>query len=667
MAGVALREILARFGIEVDSTQLAKGNRKVDDFAKRLENLGRVVAGAFVLTGVHRFVKSIFDEGRALYLASRRAGIAVEEYQGLEHATDLLNVSTQNLGVGIKYLHRNLALAANGNKQLGQTFEALGVSIQEGVPNDAQEAFLQIADAIKNIDDENIQTAMSMKVFGRSGALLLPVMKAGSATLKQYAGEVKGLGGGFTDTMAVMIDTLNVQIARQKMALRSVRAAILDTIIPALVVMTDALTATAKAFVFLNQHGESARVVVVSTLLAITAVCWPLVAALAALALPIIKIALLASAIEDLYVLFRGGDSLVGLLGDKINSSFTSTAAIFGNAVSVMGLSWQNFTQGLLAMFMFAAHSVKMLWVDTLSAFQVVCAKLEDSWNGFVSKFTKDLGLPPWLQKMLSIGDIDADAKAGKSREQQAKEESGKRKGDAMRAMAEDPAIANFKTILDIAKQSKDIAAQNEKQIALQKQFGGKMTDYGPNAGNRNTAGQRKMFATEERRTQVEALAGKFGGDPAMYWKNTNKASEGMIEELRRIAGGKDNKAKQATTLLASGKAITNRDAYKLIAPELLPRAERPKGFVETPGLYDKPAAGPIAAVAAPAQAERQTVSENITSTKTFTDNSSKVINVKVGADQKAQMAKLVKDMANTSLRSDMDREFGDPNFETED
>jgi hypothetical protein len=471
--------------------------------------------------------------------------------------------------------------------------------------------------------------------------------------------------------MADMVDSLDDQVVRQQMALRSVRAAILDTLIPALKVLTDGVTAAAKGFLLLNKHGEAARFVIVGTLLAIAAACAPFAVAMMALALPLAKILLLASAIEDLYVLLRGGKSLSGQLGNKISSDFSTTAKLVGDSIGLMSTSWSNFMTGIAAANLFIGFSIGAVWNDLYLGFSIICGKLDDRWNEFVFNFTRKLHLPEWVNKILRVGNYEADAASGKSHEQQARDNKAVVEKNWFDSFTNDPAIQNYRAAMQVLTQSEQLSQQNDKKLAMVGKYGGTASDYNRDAFGRQTQGQKRLVADEQRRGQVDNLASRFGGNPADYWKNQGQASSGLIEELRRVASGPDKaKAKLATKTLDEGRdrRLTNKDAYKVIAPEMVPKQDRPRGFVEQPfqSKFFDPANSPLQDALKGPQPTKPVQETTNNNTKTFTDNSTKTLNITVPNDKKEALKRLAKEIANEGLRGKMDREFEDPNFESE-
>jgi len=74
------------------------------------------------------------------------------------------------------------------------------------------EAFLEVADAVAKIQNPAERSAMAMKVFGRAGSEMLPMLEGGKEALKGYIDEARRLGLIYTDEDAKRGAAFNDQL-----------------------------------------------------------------------------------------------------------------------------------------------------------------------------------------------------------------------------------------------------------------------------------------------------------------------------------------------------------------------------------------------------------------------------------------------------------------------
>ena len=186
---------------KVKNLQMAVGG-----LSGALKGLG-VALGVGALAG---FAKSGLDAADAIGKLSIRTGIAANELFGFQNAAALSDVSTEQLTVGLLQLSKNMLAAAEGSKQYATAFKALGIQLQQqdGQLRDTDEVFREIADRFADLPDGAAKAAVAMRLFGRSGAQLIPLLNGGSESLNQFkynlSEDFVNKAQLFNDTMAII-------------------------------------------------------------------------------------------------------------------------------------------------------------------------------------------------------------------------------------------------------------------------------------------------------------------------------------------------------------------------------------------------------------------------------------------------------------------------------
>lgn len=97
-----------------------------------------------------------------------------------------------------------------------QAFRDLGVAVTDasGKLRSTEAVFTDAAEAISKVQDDATRTALSLKVFGKSGAELIPFLRAGKEQMKAWSEESDKLAYSWTETTARAADALGHSFGR---------------------------------------------------------------------------------------------------------------------------------------------------------------------------------------------------------------------------------------------------------------------------------------------------------------------------------------------------------------------------------------------------------------------------------------------------------------------
>lgn len=314
----ALREVFARFGIEVDDKQLKSGESAVASFTEKLKQTANLLAGGFVGKAIWDFAKRTADIGDAINDNATRLGISTQSYQQLGYAAQMSASNAQELTTALLMLQDKAVDAARGGEESAKSFARLGVTVKDAHGNikPVDGLLLDVADKIAAMKDPAKQTASAVDAFGRQGRALLPFLKEGREGISKLSAEAVKLGGGF-DAAAVQISAdFNDSVDRAGFVVTSLRGRIATALLPALRYLVEGFVNIAAWIATVTKNSmffEAAVGVLSGALVALGAralvALWPIVA-------PVIKAGalflLLALIVDDLIVLFKGGKSVIG-------------------------------------------------------------------------------------------------------------------------------------------------------------------------------------------------------------------------------------------------------------------------------------------------------------------------------------------------------------------
>lgn len=149
-------------------------------------------AGMFA--GLLTAAKIAADAGDEVVHLAEKAGTSVEAISSLAYAARRAEVSADSLATAVKKMQVNITDAARGGEEATEVFTRLGLSAVELSHLQTEEQFRRIADRISKIQNPAERAAMAVKVFGRSGTELLPLLLQGANGIAKWEARAKALG-----------------------------------------------------------------------------------------------------------------------------------------------------------------------------------------------------------------------------------------------------------------------------------------------------------------------------------------------------------------------------------------------------------------------------------------------------------------------------------------
>ena len=204
-------------------------SQKAAQVSQSTQKMSQFAAGAGVaMLGMAYNAGTTADD---LLTLSRNTGFSVEELQKMKYASDLIDVSMDQMTGSVAKMTKQMA---SGN----DAFETLGVSITDADGNmrSATEVWYESLEALSQVEDGTLRDQLAMELFGKSAMDLSGIVDDGGAALKAFGEEAEAnnlilsedsvaAAGEFNDAM----DTLKAQ-AQQ--AFFSAGAALSESLLP---------------------------------------------------------------------------------------------------------------------------------------------------------------------------------------------------------------------------------------------------------------------------------------------------------------------------------------------------------------------------------------------------------------------------------------------------
>lgn len=168
--------------------------------------------------------------------AAQKAGISVESFTGLAFVADLAGVNMEGFTGAMVKLNKAIGEASVGSAEQLASFRALGITVKdsEGNIKSADKVLVDLADKFSNMPDGVEKTAMAMKVFGKSGADMIPFLNGGSASIKELITLAQDLGVVMGEEQAKKAEQFNDSLTVLSYAAKGAANRLAGELLPAL-------------------------------------------------------------------------------------------------------------------------------------------------------------------------------------------------------------------------------------------------------------------------------------------------------------------------------------------------------------------------------------------------------------------------------------------------
>ena len=197
-----------------NSMQGLEGRIKNASLATNLLYTGlKSLAAVAVTGGVVALAKSAIDLADDMRDLSQRTGVGVETLGRFKVAAELSGSSLEGVAKGLTFLNKNMVAAASGAEGAAAAFKTIGVATTEadGSLRSADKVFLDIADRFAQLKDGPEKAALAIKVFGKAGAELIPILNLGSKEIQRFG---LGIGPDFANKADAFNDSLGLMKAQ---------------------------------------------------------------------------------------------------------------------------------------------------------------------------------------------------------------------------------------------------------------------------------------------------------------------------------------------------------------------------------------------------------------------------------------------------------------------
>ena len=229
-------------GLKSDVSSLRSGIQSLNAIAGTqlfLNIAGTAASAARSLVSMGQATAENIDNTSKL---SARLGLTYGELSGLAYAGDLAGVSMETIGKAATKADIAFVRASRGSALAQAAFDGIGLSVADLQNKSPAERFAAITDAIAALPTEAEKSAAAVKLFGKSGAELLPLFSAGAVAVSQAAKEAQAFGMALTNAQGQDVEAMNDAFTRAQGAITGIVTQVTAYLAPAIQGVADTFT-----------------------------------------------------------------------------------------------------------------------------------------------------------------------------------------------------------------------------------------------------------------------------------------------------------------------------------------------------------------------------------------------------------------------------------------
>lgn len=240
-------------GCNAASQQLDRLSNDVGKMSSSLSTLSAIAIGGVLIelgsAGVSA-AKSLVSMGAAaaqnidkLSKMSRALGLTYGQMAGFQLAGDLAGVGVQSIAQAAMKADHAFIEAAHGSETAKEKFVSLGLSMNDLKKMSPEQRFAAIAEAISKLPTAAERSAAAVKMFGKSGAELLPLFEDGAAGIKKATEQAEKFGLVLSNEQGKEVEKMNDSFTSAYAAIQGIVTQVVANLSPAITFIVDKFTA----------------------------------------------------------------------------------------------------------------------------------------------------------------------------------------------------------------------------------------------------------------------------------------------------------------------------------------------------------------------------------------------------------------------------------------
>lgn len=272
----SLEKEYSSFG-SVAAQQIASVGKDMQKLGGKITEVGQkltpvsAAAGGFA-AGLVKLGYDAVTGADDLNTLSKQTGISTDSLQKMQYASDLVDVSVEDITGALVKMKKGMAGAPD-------SFEELGVSVTnaDGSMRDAESVFNDTLQALSEIENGTERDQKAYEIFGKSADSLAGIIDDGGEALKEYGQQAEDLGLIMSGETLNSLNEINDAIDTSKAQVGAATAELGATVAEALLPLVEPITQGIQRITELLQSLTPEQAQMILGVLAAVAALAPLV------------------------------------------------------------------------------------------------------------------------------------------------------------------------------------------------------------------------------------------------------------------------------------------------------------------------------------------------------------------------------------------------------
>lgn len=220
---------------------------------KATDALNLVDGSTIALVGTSvKLVKGLMDcsvaaakNADSLITLSSQTGLSVERLQELQYASELVDVSIDQIADASRQMINSMREASKGTGDAAEAYKKLGVRVTDAQGNlrDSDAVFEQVIYQLSRVKNTTERNALAMKIFGESATKLNPIIEDGGKKLAELRKEAHEMGYVLSDETISSLGELDDAMQRFDNTSEAVKNQMALALLPVLTSVLNIITA----------------------------------------------------------------------------------------------------------------------------------------------------------------------------------------------------------------------------------------------------------------------------------------------------------------------------------------------------------------------------------------------------------------------------------------
>lgn len=165
---------------------------------------------------------------------SQKLGLSTDAYQEWNYVMQISGTSIDNMSMGLKTLTNKFDDAVNGSDSAIQTFNRLGLSMEDIQGLSREDLFSKVIFAFQGMEDSAERAALANDLLGRSGQELAPLFNTSAEETQELIKQVRDLGGVMSNNAVKQGARFQDSLTSLKTAFQGAASDLFEKLIPAI-------------------------------------------------------------------------------------------------------------------------------------------------------------------------------------------------------------------------------------------------------------------------------------------------------------------------------------------------------------------------------------------------------------------------------------------------